>query len=219
MDILQELLEDDSSERFLRENWQRVPYSRPHAAKKLMPYFSTEHFSEVAKAAKSTIKIVKENKIIQAEASFPPAMLTHQLEQGYSVVIRHAEKSVAQLGALTAQFQVRFNAPVDIQVFVTPPSQQTFGWHYDAEDVFIVQTEGTKKYTLRQNTVNPKPKIDQLPEDMQYEKETSKVVLSCELQAGDWLYIPTGWWHCAQAITRSIHLSIGIDVPKSRISD
>jgi 50S ribosomal protein L16 3-hydroxylase len=27
---------------------------------------------------------------------------------------------------------------------------------------------------------------------------------------GDWLYIPSGWWHIAQTQTESIHLSIGV---------
>ena len=34
--------------------------------------------------------------------------------------------------------------------------------------------------------------------------------LTCRLEAGDWLYIPSGWWHIAQTQTASIHLSVGV---------
>ena len=34
--------------------------------------------------------------------------------------------------------------------------------------------------------------------------------MTCRLEAGDWLYIPSGWWHIAQTQTEPIHLSIGV---------
>ena len=43
-----------------------------------------------------------------------------------------------------------FHAPVDIQVYLTPDQHQAFGWHYDLEEVFIIQVQGCKEYSLRQ---------------------------------------------------------------------
>ena len=63
---------------------------------------------------------------------------------------------------------------------------------------------------MRQNTLNPWPVWDTLPEEMPYDRETSRVRLTCRLEAGDWLYIPSGWWHLAQTQTASIHLSVGV---------
>ena len=40
-----------------------------------------------------------------------------------------------------------------VQLFVTPAETHGFSWHYDAEEVFIVQTAGVKDYLLRENTV------------------------------------------------------------------
>jgi ribosomal protein L16 Arg81 hydroxylase len=40
--------------------------------------------------------------------------------------------------------------------------------------------------------------------------------MSCRLEAGDWLYIPSGWWHIARTQAESIHLSIGI-MPVTRL--
>lgn len=212
MSILQKLLQDDSSSRFLSENWKCVPYSRPIAAKNLITFSHPEDLDKISSAANSKIKIIKDNQIIQSSQSFPSTLLHESLNQGRSLVIRHAEKSLKPLENLATQFATCFQGAVDIQIFLTPANQQTFDWHYDAEEVFIIQTEGTKKFTLRQNTINPNPSLDNMPNDLQYEKETSSIVLNCDLEAGDWLYIPKGWWHRAQAQTRSIHLSVGIDL-------
>jgi ribosomal protein L16 Arg81 hydroxylase len=93
-----------------------------------------------------------------------------------------------------------------------PGGAAGFGWHYDAEEVFVLQTEGTKHYRLRKNTVNPWPLVETLPDDMQFERE-SMPLLRCTLNAGDWLYIPTGYWHATQAESDSISLAVGVLAP------
>jgi 50S ribosomal protein L16 3-hydroxylase len=113
------------------------------------------------------------------------------------------------LEALAEEFASFFHTPADIQVYLTPHQNQTFGWHYDLEEVFIIQVHGCKEYTMRQNTLNPWPVWDNMPADLRYDRETSPIRLTCRSAAGDWLYIPSGWWHIAQPQTESIHLSIG----------
>lgn len=56
-----------------------------------------------------------------------------------------------------------------------------------------------------------------MPADLRYEDETSRVRLTCRLEAGDWLYIPSGWWHIAWTQAASIHLSIGL-MPVTRLT-
>jgi hypothetical protein len=87
---------------------------------------------------------------------------------------------------------------VNIHVFATPAGAPGFSWHYDAEDVFIIQTAGEKEYSLRKNTVNPWPLEETLPADMQYERELMPL-MRVLLRAGDLLYIPCGYWHKAEA--------------------
>ncbi len=78
------------------------------------------------------------------------------------------------------------------------PGTPGFSWHYDAEDVFIIQTAGEKEYSLRKNTVNPWPLEETLPADMQYERELMPL-MRVLLRGGDLLYIPCGYWHKAEA--------------------
>src|SRR5947209_3055839 len=102
-----------------------------------------------------------------------------------------------------------FLAPIDVHVYCTPAGQPGFGWHYDAEDVFVLQTAGRKEWSLRKNTVNPWPLAEALPADMRHEREIMPV-LRCTLAAGDWLYIPAGYWHRTRAGEESVSLSVGV---------
>jgi ribosomal protein L16 Arg81 hydroxylase len=115
------------------------------------------------------------------------------LDEQYTLFIRHAERHHAGLAEMAQEFSATFRGPVNIHVFATPAGAPGFSWHYDAEDVFILQTQGEKEYSLRKNTVNPWPLEETLPADMQYERELMPLV-RVQLRAGDLLYIPCGYY-------------------------
>ena len=100
---------------------------------------------------------------------FPEAKA--RFDQGHTLVIRHAERHDAELARIAEGFFKDFAAEVNVHVYCTPPQRSGFGWHYDPEDVFIVQTHGAKEYQLRKNTVNPWPLLAQMPKDLRYERE------------------------------------------------
>jgi hypothetical protein len=118
--------------------------------------------------------------------------------EGYTIFVRHAERYHARLAELAGSFEKTFGGPVNIHMFATPAGSPGFSWHYDAEDVFIVQTAGEKEYSLRKNTVHPWPLEETLPDDMRYEREIMPL-MRATLRAGDLLYIPCGYWHKAEA--------------------
>lgn len=131
--------------------------------------------------------------------------------EGHTIVVRHAERHRADLGELAAEFERTFCGPVDVQMFVTPSGEKGFSWHYDAEDVFILQTAGEKTYSLRKNTVNPWPLRETLPADMHYEREIMPL-MQATLRAGDVLYIPCGYWHKADAGAGETAMSLAVGV-------
>ena len=99
-----------------------------------------------------------------------------------------------------------------MQLYATPAGHFSFGWHYDPEEVFILQTIGVKEYFLRPNTVHPNPVLETMPRDMQYERETP-ACFACTLVPGDWLYIPSGYWHKARAAEAALSISLGVFAP------
>jgi ribosomal protein L16 Arg81 hydroxylase len=131
------------------------------------------------------------------------------LRTGHALRCRHAERSSPEFASLATLFQSTFHWPVDCHVYCTGADTVGLHWHYDAEDVFVLQTAGSKQWRLRKNTVHPWPVVETLPDDMQFERETT-LTMHCRLAAGDWLYIPGGYWHCTWADDQSISLSIGM---------
>jgi 50S ribosomal protein L16 3-hydroxylase len=134
------------------------------------------------------------------------------LEAGWTLGLRHAERHDPGLAALAEGFRADFAAPIDLHLYCTPAGHPGFGWHFDAEDVFVLQTLGTKEWQLRKNTVHPWPLVETLPADMRYRREVMPL-LRCTLTAGDWLYIPGGYWHATRAGDESISLSVGVLSP------
>ena len=129
--------------------------------------------------------------------------------EGYTLCIRHAERHHAGLATVAHDFAEELSAPIDIHIYCTPANSPGLSWHYDVEEVFILQTRGSKSWELRKNTVHPWPVLETIPQDMRHEREIMPV-MRCELQPGDWLYIPSGYWHRTRAKEESISRSIGV---------
>jgi ribosomal protein L16 Arg81 hydroxylase len=128
--------------------------------------------------------------------------------QRLGVVVRRAEFHDPGLATLSERFARDLPGDVHVQLFATPARTHGFGWHYDAEEVFIIQTAGEKDYYFRRNTIDPHPRRDVQP-DFARVREERTPILTTRLVAGDWLYLPRGWWHVAKARADSLSISLG----------
>jgi ribosomal protein L16 Arg81 hydroxylase len=131
------------------------------------------------------------------------------LQQGLGVVVRKAERHDEALNEVARRFARDLPGRVHVQLYVTPASTHTFGWHFDQEDVFIVQTAGSKDYYFRANTVTAPGPAGREPDFGAVRRETSPL-LSARLIPGDWLYIPSRWWHLVHSIDEALSISIGL---------
>src|SRR5688572_11295294 len=133
--------------------------------------------------------------------------------EGWTTVVRDAQKHDAGLAEIAAGFARDLGAPVNAHLYATPAGRTGFGWHYDVEDVFILQVRGAKEYPLRKNTVLPWPVLEAMGKDLRYEREVSPV-WNARLEEGDGLYIPPGWWHRAKAVEGdTLTLAVGVMTP------
>jgi 50S ribosomal protein L16 3-hydroxylase len=130
------------------------------------------------------------------------------LDAGIGFVVRFAERQDAAIAAVTAALGDEVGGDAHAQLFVTPGRSHGFGWHYDHEEVFIAQTAGVKDYYFRANTVDP-PVWGQRPRSERFGLERSPVC-TARLVAGDFLYLPAGWWHMAECREESLSISIGV---------
>jgi 50S ribosomal protein L16 3-hydroxylase len=214
--ILQQLLGEFPAATFLEEHFYRQPYAAPGGCARLAnreaaTWTAADTCQRLLGQAELDLLVTREGKPWPGtvnDASTGEAALA----EGYTLCLRHADRHDPALAQLAADFHHDFLAPIDVHVYCTPAGRPGFSWHYDAEDVFILQTQGSKDWWLRKNTVNPWPLVETIPTDMRYEREIMPA-LHCTLAAGDWLYIPAGYWHRTSASELSTSLSIGILSP------
>jgi 50S ribosomal protein L16 3-hydroxylase len=211
--ILDTLLGDDSKSTFCKRHLFTQPFSRPGGCHEFLKFGNRDVFERLL--ASESAEIFVGDGSDSSTGTHRPTSWSHAeqiLNQGATIAVRHAERHDPGLAALARLFQEEFLSPIDIHFFCTPAGIPGFNWHYDAEEVFVLQTVGAKEWWLRKNTVNPWPLIETLPQDMQYEREIMPV-MRCSLRAGDWLYVPNGYWHRTAASELSFSLSIGIMAP------
>jgi ribosomal protein L16 Arg81 hydroxylase len=223
---LQQLLGDLPKSQFVAETLFRQPFSRTGAAREFCEIGSWSALVEILDRPNVDTMIVRRGEQHVEQVKIPAApSLRHAgreeiaalVAEGYTLLVRHAEKHSEALRNIAADFARDFAAPVNVHMYATPAGEWGFPWHYDAEEVFIVQTSGRKEYSLRKNTVNPWPLEETLPADMKYEREIMPL-MRVELAAGDWLYIPGGWWHKAETRGDEVALSLAIGVmPRTAI--
>jgi len=103
--------------------------------------------------------------------------------------------------------------PVQANAYITPPANRGFDPHYDVHDVFVLQADGRKRWTVHA-PVHTDPLVSQPWTDHREaieERVRDEPILDTVLEPGDALYLPRGWVHSAKALGHtSIHLTIGV---------
>lgn len=214
---LQTLLGDLPQAQFVEQYFHRLPFSMSGAARPACELATWEVWQEILRQDAVDLMIVRDGQQLAGPAPKTADEARALSDDGYTILVRHAERHHAPLSALAESFRADFRAPVNVHLYATPPGRHGFSWHYDAEDVFILQTSGEKEYSLRKNTVHPWPLEETIPADMQYPREIMPL-MRVNLTAGDWLYIPCGYWHKAEAGDcgqTAISIALGVMSPSA----
>ncbi len=206
---LAELLGSMSSAAFIEQYYLKLPFALGGGCQQFLDLGNWDTVERILAQPDADTLVVKSGsrRSVPQVLSYAEARALHA--EGCTIVLRHAEQRDPAIARFAAGFRHDLLSPLDVHVYCTPASQFGFGWHYDAEDVFILQTAGCKEYSLRKNTVNPWPVLEAMPDDMGFQREIMPLV-KCSLAAGDWLYIPGGYWHRAESREDSISVAIGV---------
>jgi ribosomal protein L16 Arg81 hydroxylase len=210
--MIKQLLGDFPLRQFIEDYFLRQPFSKPQGAASLTRLGDWAVVESIVAQPAIDVLVVKEGRRWEGNRTPSPEEARRLFDDGHTVLVRHAERCHSEIADLAASFEQDFRAAIDVHLYCTPANRHGFGWHYDAEDVFILQTAGSKEYSLRKNTVNPWPVVESLPHDMRYEREIMPLS-KCLLGPGDWLYIPHGYWHKAEAREPSFSLAVGVMCP------
>lgn len=195
--------------RFWSQYYMTSPYGGTGGASQLRHVLDDAAITALIETTTCDLTAVCDGRLHPGPRPTTRAAADQLQAEGYSLVFRHAERHAAAIAAVGQALTDDLNGRLDAHVYATPAGHFSFGWHFDAEEVFFLHLGGEKDFLLRQNTVHVSPLLETMPKDLQLERETSPV-LRCRLHPGDWLYIPHGWWHMAVARSASLSLSLGL---------
>ena len=131
------------------------------------------------------------------------------LAEDYTVVINNLERKSIRVAEFCRNVEknLYFNAIVNL--YFTKANTQGLNYHYDTEDVFILQLEGNKEWRIYDVRAEL-PLTDGLYEQPDCD---SSHFQTFELCPGDVLYIPRGFVHEARALEHdSLHLTVTVSV-------
>lgn len=207
--MLHEWLAPVSVEGFLRSHLGRQPHARPGAAAKMRDVFDWKVLGEILSTRPPDVLIARAGRLVDAAVPRDIAGVRKLMDQELGIVIRNSERQHPGLAELARGFAADLPGEVHVQLYVTPAGTQTFGWHFDFEDVFIAQTAGIKDYYFRDNTISRELAPGSQPDFSTVRQETSALFAS-QLIPGDWLYIPRRWWHLVRSVQDSLSISVGV---------
>jgi 50S ribosomal protein L16 3-hydroxylase len=212
--MLTEWLAPEDLDWFMRTHFQTAPFARAGAARGAVPLLDWQTLDRVLGDDQPLDVLTVRAGQLQ-EVPLPRSLDDARalLRAGVSVVVRGAERHDRDLRALAAGFEAVLPGEVHVQVYATPAGTNSYGWHYDYENVFIAQTAGAKDYYFRSNTVARAQVLGDQLDFTSVRRETSPIFQS-RLISGDWLYIPSTWWHLVKCAEDSLSISVGVMPPE-----
>ena len=202
---LGELAFDD----FQRDHLGRAPVARASSVARPGALLDDEILAAVLAGRDVDGLVVARGRLLDVPLPTCAGELATYLRGGIGLCLRHAERHHHVLADVAKALASAF-APstAQVQLFITARDTYGFAWHYDDEDVFIVQTAGVKDYYFRDNTV---ARGDRAHSSRfgRFASETSPI-MTARLVPGDFLYLPARWWHMAQCIETSFSVSVGV---------
>jgi 50S ribosomal protein L16 3-hydroxylase len=200
---------------WLATHFQKQPFAAPAAAAGATHLFGWETLGRVLASERPIdMMTVRAGRLIHVPPPRTIEDVRRLVREGISVVMRASERHDAGLQALAESFRAALPGEVHIQLYVTPGGTNSYGWHYDFEDVFIAQTAGIKDYYFRSNTVAQDKVLGDALDFTAIRHETTPIY-AARLVAGDWLYIPATWWHLVKCAQDSLSISVGVMPPEA----
>ena len=129
------------------------------------------------------------------------------MREGGTFVMESCQRIHPAIGRLSRAFEQHFNCPSAVNLYVTPPTAQGFQPHFDVQNVFVLQTHGSKHWKVYEPHIErptPSQAIDGAV-------QPGSLLHEVTLNPGDLLYLPRGYVHVAHTTDElSAHLSVSM---------
>jgi ribosomal protein L16 Arg81 hydroxylase len=192
-----------------------IPTSGPHRFQTLLDWDELNHLVESAHYPIERLSVLRDSFSVTSfylkEGRADPAALSSLLDQGGTIIFSRLDQFLPRLWRLCHQIAEQIGEQVTAEAIVASGSN-TLPQNYYNNDICVLQMAGSKRWQLWDPpVVNPvKGMTDQpAPQSSPFFDET--------LRAGDFLFLPAGYWHrCENGPGRSLHVCIAFEPPYGR---
>ncbi|MCB1015928.1 MAG: hypothetical protein KDB10_12550 [Acidimicrobiales bacterium] len=136
-----------------------------------------------------------------------PGRIAEEIWAGATLVGQALQRTWPPLRDFCAALAGELGHRVQANAYLSPPDAEGFDLHYDTHDVFVLQVEGTKQWSVH-------AAADHLPHRRRRGAPPPRFgepVWDGGLEPGDCLYLPRGFGHRARTSGEpSLHLTVGV---------
>jgi lysine-specific demethylase/histidyl-hydroxylase NO66 len=217
-DVFEALISDPNL--FFRKFWEQkaciVQRQQPLVDKEGSKFFSKKYLADVLDdniiAHSTNLTMCKYEDLRRVGKTFQGSFASSKevlkaFKDGYTAQFYQPQRFSDGLYSVNAGFEYIFGSLAGASAYLTPPRSQGLAPHYDDVEVFIFQTEGSKRWRL---WLNDRPLRDTCSHDIPRHllpRESAEFVL----HPGDILYMPRGTIHEADALDSfSTHVTISV---------
>jgi hypothetical protein len=154
---LAKLLDPVSPATFFGEHWEekplRVKRNRPDYYRPLLSLDEIDPLIALAGLPPDAVSVANVDDVTQgecarADGSIDVVKACQLFSAGATIVLQEAHKWHAPMTALCRGLECEFGAPLQANLYLTPPAGQGFETHYDTHDVLVLQIAGDKEWTI-----------------------------------------------------------------------
>jgi len=121
--------------------------------------------------------------------------MRHLHYQKGSCLLQNLGNFVPSVSKLATEFRNWTNHEINVNSYYTSSGAQTFKWHWDNHDVFLLQVHGKKEWEIFEPPFSFPLSHQQFWSWPEFTKKQCKPGKKLTLDEGDILYIPAGFPH------------------------
>jgi ribosomal protein L16 Arg81 hydroxylase len=207
-------------ERFLAEHWEKAPLvSRGRRSDVFVSLFSAKDIDRILTVAKpkpSRIEVVTEQGFVRENYLNPDGtanvnLVMERYLAGSTIILSGLDEIWEPLSELARTLEVTLNHQTGMTVYLTPPGVGGVQPHFDTQENFLLQVEGSKHWKIY-------PPLQELPAVRGSwaavpRERIGQPIFEATINAGDVLYIPRGFVHEGRASDApSLHITVDLAV-------
>lgn len=206
---------------FLADYWERKPFIAPaRSGSMFRALFSSrdvDSFIHYQRPEPGSIDLVSDegfvrDNFLNADGTANLNLVYQSYLKGSTIILSGLEMRWPPLATFCQQLEGDLNHRVGVAVYLTPPRSKGVKPHFDTQEGFLVQIDGTKRWKVYA-PLQEAPKVEGSYTPVE-RAQLGEPILDTVLSPGAVLYIPRGFPHegVAEDDSPSLHITLEVHV-------